>query len=84
MAKILVEEVLMLRNVAIIEVLYPKIDKYLKYIGKIEQCKINAVVSCAHLILHRSINTEYKKRLDEQIDRYQKNDVEDKTTLQRD
>ena len=58
----------MLRNIARIEVLYAKIHDNLKQTAEIEQRKIQAIRLRPNLVLHAPIYTKNKKWLDEQID----------------
>ena len=64
-------------HMPVIEVLNTEIVQYLEDIGKIEQRKIGSVC-LAHLVLHRQIDPENKKRLYQQVDKDQECDINQK------
>ena len=65
----------------VVEILNPEIVQDLKQVGKIEQREIQPVIAFGQSILHREVDTENKKRLDQDIDQDQEQDVEEKLAL---
>ena len=71
----------MLRNLAAIEVLNPKIVDNLEQKSEAKQGEINPISRLAHTILHRTVNPEYVKRLDNQVDNDEKKRIDEKFSI---
>ena len=64
MTEIFAQQLRMLCDIAIIKVLYPKIDDDLEQISEVEQGEIHTVGGRSYLVLHTAVNSEDEKRLD--------------------
>jgi hypothetical protein len=58
----------MLGNFATIEILNAKVAQNLEQVSQAEQRKIHTINLRADHVLHRPVNAENEKRLDDQID----------------
>ena len=80
--KVLGQQLGMLADVAVVEILNAEVVQDLEQVGNVEQRKIQAIVAVGHAVLYRQINAEDKKRLDQQVDKNQEQDVEQKFAVQ--
>ena len=71
----------MLAEIAVVEILNPEIVQDLKNISEVEQREVQPVVF-AHAVLHRQVDTKNKKRLYQQVDKDEDDDVEDEFAVQ--
>ena len=68
----------MLGNFTAVKILNSEVVDDLKKKSKTDECVINAVRLLAHEVLHVAVNPENEQRLDEQISRYEKNNINKK------
>ena len=71
----------MLRNLAAIKVLNPKIVDNLEQKSEAKQGKINSISRLPHPILHRTVNPEDVKRFDNQVDKDEKKGIDEKFSI---
>ena len=63
----LVQQMHMLGNIAVIEIGNAEIKQDIKEKSKIEKVQVKTVISKPHRILHRTVDPENPKRFDQEI-----------------
>ena len=71
------QQMLVLRNILIVEIRNAEIEKYIQQERKIEQCEVFAISSIAHFILNIRFNHQDPERLYKQIQEKQDNKIGD-------
>ena len=77
----LLQQVAVLRDIPRIEIIDPKIEEYVEQHAQTEQREVHAVLLRPHSLLHFRIYTEYIERLDQQVQKEEKSEIDKEFTL---
>jgi type III secretion system FlhB-like substrate exporter len=70
-----------LRNILVVEIGNTNIKQNIQQKRKVEQRKVFAISSIAHLVLYVRLNHQYPERLYKQVQEKENNEVGDETSL---
>ena len=70
-----------MRDVATVEIGDAKVEEDIKKVGEVEDGLVNAVGSIAEQVLHLAVDAENPKRLHQQIEKQQEDDIFNETVL---
>ena len=79
--KMLTQQVVVLRNILIVEVSNAEIEKDIEKEGKIKKCDVVAIYLCSYSNLNIPVNTKNPKRLDQQVEGQNKEEIGYKLSL---
>ena len=69
-----------LTDVAVVEILDAKVVQYLKNVGQVQQGEIQSIIG-PDFILYVQVDSEYKNRLYQQVDKEQQENIEQKGAI---
>ena len=70
----------MLTNIPVVEILDAKVVQNLKNVGQVQQGEIQSIIG-PDFVLHVQVDSEYKNRLYQQVDKEQQENIEQKGAI---